>query len=106
MGTYVIACYRPHAGREADLVALVRRHVPRLRELGLATDAPAIVTRAPDGTIVEVFEWASEEAVRIAHEHPGVKELWDAFGELCEYVPIASVPGAEHPFTHLEPVPA
>ncbi len=57
MGDVVIVAYRPKPGREADLLALTRTHVPELRALRLATDRPATTMQAKDGTVVEVFEW-------------------------------------------------
>ena len=87
MGRMVIAAYKPHPGQEEALEELVRDHLPILRRLGLATDRPALAMRAGDGTIVEVFEWMSEEAVAAAHQNPDVRALWERFGALCECVP-------------------
>lgn len=100
----VIACYRPKAGREADLEALVRRHVATLRSIGLVTDRASITMRAGDGTFIEVFEWASREAIEAAHRHPVVQKMWEAFGEACEYVPVSQVPEASQMFSEFKPV--
>ena len=53
MGTFTIACYRPKPGKEDELEALTRQHVP----------------------IVEVFEWASDKAIEAAHTNPEVLTL-------------------------------
>jgi hypothetical protein len=58
-GSIVIVAYKPKPGKEADLLQLTREHVPLLRAEGLATDRPVIACQAKDGTIVEVFEWAT-----------------------------------------------
>ena len=85
MGTISVACYRPKPGCEESLLELVRNHLPPLREQGLVTGRKSIVMRTADGTIVEVFEWASEEASADAHKNPAVIELWARFAAVCTY---------------------
>jgi hypothetical protein len=59
---------------------------------------------ARDGTFVEVFEWASPEAIQAAHSHRVVLEMWEAYGKVCDYVPIAQVPDASQMFSEFTPV--
>ena len=94
----VIACYRPKPGHEAALLDLVRSHVPTLRRLGLATDRAPISMRAADGTLVEVFEWASARAIEAAHDHPEVHTLWAAFGAACEFVKVSQLAESQQLF--------
>ena len=103
MGDLVIVAYRPKAGREADLLALTRAHVPDLRDLGLATDRPATVMRGKDGTIVEVFEWKAG-AVATAHENPAVQAMWSRYAEVCDYVPLSALSEAQDLFATFEPI--
>jgi hypothetical protein len=63
MPSISVACYKPRPGCEQALLDLVRNHLPPLRAEGLVTDRPSIVMRTADGTIVEVFEWFSQEAI-------------------------------------------
>lgn len=91
MGQIVIACYRPKAGHEADLESLMKEHVPTLRSEGLVTDRTPILGRAADGTIVEVFEWVSREAVEAAHTNPVVLAMWERFGKVCDYVKVSDL---------------
>jgi quinol monooxygenase YgiN len=104
MGRIVIACYRPKPGRQEDLRRLMTDHVATLRSLGLATDRPAIAMEAQDGTVVEVFEWQSREAIEAAHTNPTVQAMWQAYGEVCDYVPIGSVPEAARLFSEFSPL--
>jgi hypothetical protein len=104
MGRIVIACYRPKAGQRDALRALVAVHVATLRSVGLATDRAPITMESQDGTIVEVFEWASPEAIQAAHSHPVVLEMWEEYGKVCDYVPIASVPEAAQLFANYRPI--
>ncbi|WAS90355.1 putative quinol monooxygenase [Nannocystis punicea] len=104
MGVIVIACYRPLPGRAEELLELVRGHVPALRAQDLATDREPIVMRANDGSILEVFEWASEDAVRRAHENPVVKQLWQQFEAVCQWIAPSEVAELGRPFSHFRPV--
>lgn len=98
MGRVTVACYRPREGREGELMELVREHVPLLRREGLVTSREATVMRGRDGTLIEVFEWTSGEAVEAAHVHEAVKALWDRFAEVSEFVPFEALPEAGAPF--------
>ena len=94
MGRIVIACYRPKPGKEEALAALILDHVATLRGQGLVTDRVPITAVAGDGTIVEVFEWASSAAIESAHANPAILKMWDQYAEVCDYVPVAEVPEA------------
>lgn len=104
MARIVIAAYRPHTGKEEDLQALVAEHVPLLRSLGLATERPATVMRSGDGTLVEVFEWSSAEAIDLAHAEPAVVELWERFARVSDYCQLAALDEAKQMFAEFEPV--
>jgi hypothetical protein len=100
----VICCYRPKRGKEQVLLAEVRDHHHLLRSEGLATDRAPIIVRAQDGTIIEVFEWASPAAIEEAHANPRVQAMWARFAECCDYVPLASLGEAVGPFAEFEPM--
>jgi hypothetical protein len=99
----VIVAYRPRAGQAEALAEAVRRHGPLLRAEGLVTERPFTVMQAGDGTLVEVFEWASAAAIEAAHAHPRVQALWAEFFAACEYVPIASVAESSQLFSEFTP---
>ncbi|WP_297535050.1 hypothetical protein, partial [Nitrobacter sp.] len=47
--------------------------MPHLRAEGLVTDREPIIAVAADGTVIEVFEWVSQEAIsRLTRTPPGV----------------------------------
>lgn len=101
----VISVYRAKPGSESALLELVRQHVPRLRELGLAGTAPVTVLRSSkDGSLLEIFDWRDEAAVKEAHELPEVHTLWEAFGKLCDCIPLSGLEEAGAPFAHFERV--
>lgn len=104
MGRFVIVAYRPKPGKEDALAAAVRKHLDVLRAEQLVTDRPAYVMRAADGSLLEVFEWRSAEAIEQAHGNPAVQALWAEFAAVCDYVPLASIPEAQRMFAEFDAV--
>lgn len=100
----VIACYRPRAGKEKELLILMKNHLPILQGEGLVGDGPSLCGKAKDGTIVEIFLWKSQAAIDAAHENETVAKMWSAYAQVCDYVTIKDVEGAGDLFTPLEPV--
>ncbi len=104
MSVMVIACYRPKPGKDAELLALMKTHLPTLRAEGLVGDGPSLCGRAGDGTFVEVFSWKSREAIDAAHENPAVLEMWKAYADVCDYVTIGDLAEAGQMFSPFTPV--
>jgi quinol monooxygenase YgiN len=104
-GIVVIVAYRPKPGHEAELLELVSGRVPLLRKEGLVTDRVPVIMRAKDGTIVEVSEWKSQQAIEEAHRNPQVLAMWDKFFVVCDCVPLKTVPEAETMFAGFAPIP-
>lgn len=104
MGSISVACYRPKVGFEEALLELVRDHLVPLRAEGLATDRASIVMRASDGTIIEVFEWVSQEVIERAHGNPVVLDLWKRFEAVCTYEIPSNIAEFTKPFAHFEPI--
>ena len=103
-GIVVIVAYRPKPGREAELLELVRGRVPTLCKESLVTDRVPVIMRAKDGTIIEVSEWKSQDAIEEAHRNPRVLAMWDKFFAVCDCVPLKTVPEAETMFAGFEPI--
>lgn len=103
-GIVVIVAYRPKAGREEELLEIVRSRVPTLRREGLVTDRAPVLMCAKDGTIIEVSEWKSSEAIEEAHQNPRVLAMWDTFFAVCDCVPLKEVPEAETMFAGFQPL--
>jgi quinol monooxygenase YgiN len=104
MGRFVIVAYTPKAGKEQELLAAVKKHLQVLQVEELVTDRPAYVMRAGDGSIVEVFEWRSAEAVQKAHSNPAVHALWAEFGAACDYTPLTKLAEAQQMFAEFDAV--
>ena len=70
----------PDPGKKEALDRLILDHVATLRAEGLVTDRTPITMSAQDGTVVEVFEWASSDAIEKAHVNPAVLRMWEQYG--------------------------
>ncbi len=104
MGVIVISAYKPKPGKDAELLEAVRTHVPILRDLGLATNRTATSMKAKDGTILEVFEWVSPEAISAAHQNPAVHKMWGEFEACCEYIKLVDVAECSGLFAEFTPI--
>ncbi len=104
MGLISVAAFKPKAGMEGEVIALLRERLPLLRRLGLATERASITMRSREGVIVEVSEWASAEAIEKAHETPEVLALWERFEACSEYVKLGSLAECGEMFATFEAV--
>lgn len=103
-GVFVIVAYRPKPGKEEELLAIVRSRVPTLRKEGLVTDRVPVLMRAKNGTLIEVSEWKSREAIDAAHKNPTVLALWNKFFAVCDCVPLETLPESSEMFAGFEPL--
>lgn len=104
MGRVVIVGMKPKSGCTDALKTLVDDHVPRLSAEGLVTSRAPIILEAADGTIIEVFEWASAAAIEAAHSNPAVQAMWGEFAQVCEFVPVGALPEAGELFSEFSPL--
>ncbi len=102
MGVMVMALFRPRPGKDGDLLACMRDHLPVLRAQGLATERPSTILRAKDGTLVEIFEWMSPAAIESAHSNPVVHALWARYSACCDYTTLADLPETRMMFPDFE----
>ncbi len=94
----VIVAYKPKTGKERELQTLALNHYSRLKVQELVTDRLPFLMQSQDGTIIEVFEWKSPEAIQQAHTNKDVGQMWQEFSQVCEYVPIGQVPESSNLF--------
>ena len=106
MSRFVISAFKPKAGMQQRLLAVVKKHRRVLHEQGLITDRPRYAMQAADGTMVEVFEWRSREAIEQAHHNPVVLALWAEYEAASEHVPMAALPESQRLFSEFEALPA
>lgn len=103
-GVCVVVAYRPKSGKDEELLELVRSRVPTLRREGLVTDRLPTIMRSRDGTIIEVSEWKSHEAIDVAHQNPNVLTMWEKFFAVCDCVPLNTLSESADMFAGFEPV--
>ena len=104
MGRITIASFRPKPGREGELLDVIRDRLPLLRRLGLATHREPILMRSRSGTIIQVSEWASDEAINQAHHLPEVLALWERFDACCSYVKLDTLEEAHEDFATFDSI--
>jgi hypothetical protein len=104
MTQITLVCYRPKEGKAEALIELVKTHVPILLKEDLVTNRTPIIMRAKDGTILEVFEWVSEEAINKAHTNPAVLKMWAEFNVACDYVAPIALAECQHIFSGFEAI--
>lgn len=75
-------------GQAEAFEEILLRHWPTLHQLGLTTDEPAAMWRGGDKAgntaFFESFAWRTRDSAQTAHETPGVMQLWEPMGALCE----------------------
>lgn len=103
MGKIVIATYKPKPGKEKNLDRLVRDHVKVLRNQGLATLRPPMIMKSADGTVVEVFEWISKQAIEEAQHNKDVQDYWARYKEVCDIIPVSDLIEANTSFSEFNP---
>jgi len=103
MGKIVIATYRPKPGKEKNLDRLVKNHVNVLRNQGLATLRTPMIMKSTDGTVVEVFEWISKQAIEDAKSNKDVQEYWNKYREVCDIIPVSDLIEANTSFSEFNP---
>ncbi len=84
-----IVTYVPKAGKEAELLALVKKHEPALRAAGLCTTEPFKLWKAYDirkkrTHYIEWFQWKDGRASNLAHQTPEVMAVWEPMGAVLE----------------------
>jgi quinol monooxygenase YgiN len=92
MPRITIAAFKPKPHHEPQLLAVLADRLPLLRRLNLATQRDHILMRSRDGTILEVSQWLSDEAIAKAHQTPELLALWARFDACCTYVKLDTLP--------------
>lgn len=107
MSRFTIATYKPDTDDPKNHEALrdlIAQHHMTLKIEGLATSRPSLLLHADDGTFLEIFEWANDEAAAAAHTNERVQALWAKMGEVASFPALADVAGCDRPFPHFAPV--
>jgi quinol monooxygenase YgiN len=93
-----MALYRPNTGKENELIEILKGHISTLREEGLITDRELLTLQADDGTIIEIAEWRSKEAIGMAHQSAKVVAIWDKISSVAQLTSLSTLSEANAPF--------
>ena len=63
----------------------------------------SLIMKSSDGTIVEVFEWISKNAIEEAKENKDVQEYWERYREVCDIIPVSNLIEANTSFSEFSP---
>ena len=88
-----LVVYRAKKGKAEELLALVKKHAPALRKVGLLTSDKVRAWRAHDKRadqtcFVEEFSWRDAEASGLAHQTPEIMAVWEPMGAVLESMSI------------------
>jgi hypothetical protein len=91
-----LVTYVPKKGKEAELLALLRKHEPALRKVGLVTDEPFRLWKAYDirkqrEQFIEYFVWKDGKASDVAHQTPEIMAVWEPMGPVLDELTICEV---------------
>jgi len=91
-----LVTYVAKQGKEDELLALVKKHEPALRKVGLVTSEPfkvwkAYNIRSGEHSIVEYFVWKDGKASDVAHQTPEVMAVWEPMGPVLADLRICEV---------------
>ncbi len=104
----VFAVYRVAIENQPAFMKVVREKLEFFHKMRYRTDREPILLRSrvnPE-IIIDVFEWASEEAIERAHHDVEVRKRWDRMEKLWIEggIPLGKLPEAEQPFANFEPI--
>jgi quinol monooxygenase YgiN len=97
-----MALYRPKPGQADELKEILKVHIPTLSEEGLITERELLTLQAEDGTIIEIAEWKSTEAIDKAHHSEKVMAVWDKISSVAELTSLSSLAEAQYPFPNFK----
>ena len=101
----MIAAYRPKPGKAHELRKLIHEHRRTLDAAQLASPKPTILLRArSDGTLLEIFEWASRKAADEAYRHPSIRGMWNRLARVADFIPLSEIEESNNAFSHFEGV--
>jgi hypothetical protein len=55
-----------------------------------------------DGSVIFLYEWASAQAARRAHDSPAVNAVWGRLSEVAEAIALDELEEASSPFPRFE----
>jgi hypothetical protein len=60
--------------------------------------------KSADGTIIEIFESKSAEAIAAAHQNPVWQAMCASYSEVCDYISLEDLIESKNMFAEFDPV--
>lgn len=85
MGRIFVMVYRPHRGKEQELIPILKSGYMLLRDRGYLTSRPPIMMQASNGCLLKIFEWKGKESMSSAEADLQVQEHWMRVSKVCDF---------------------
>ena len=85
MGRIVVMVYRPHRGKEHELIPILKSGYVLLKDRGYLTNRPPILMQASNKCLLKIFEWKGKESMISAEADPLVQEHWMRVSKICDF---------------------
>lgn len=90
---FVFALYRPtNEDNQSKVVEILKKQILTLRKYELIKDTSAYLLQSENGTIIQIWEWQSKRAMKVAHEHPAIRTIWGEMHGICEFTSLKDLP--------------
>ncbi len=105
MGRVFLIIYRPHKGKEQELLSTLKSGYAPLLAGGYVTDRPPILMKAKNGNLLMIFEWKEKESREKAQVDPAIQEQWKRVSKLSEFEKPDSLIEFQDVFPEFEAIP-
>ena len=83
--------FKPRKGKAEELIAFLKRSFVILQSLKVASEKPQILASSVDGSIMQIFEFSTDDKPESAAIYPEVRELWKEAEKLSEFLKPSSL---------------
>ena len=100
---FVIAMFKAtNEENQHRLFEILKKQIPTLRKYELIRSSPAFMLQSQNGTIIVTYEWESEKAKQVAHEHPAIRTIWGELEGICEFTSLSDLPESKSKFPNFK----
>ncbi|MBL7878115.1 MAG: hypothetical protein JNL53_20785 [Cyclobacteriaceae bacterium] len=105
MGRIFLIIYKPHKGKEQELLSTVKSGYAPMISGGYVTDRAPILMRATNGSLLLIFEWKQQDSQDKAQADPAIQEQWMRVSKLSEFEKPESLKEFRDVFPEFESIP-
>lgn len=104
MGRIIVIVYRPHRGKEHELIPILKSGYVLLKDRGYLTNWPPIMMQATNKCLLKIFEWKGKESMISAEADPLVQEHWMRVSKICDFEKPANLEEFKQVFSEFETI--